>query len=171
MSESKAYQIRRARVEDAAAIHLAHMRSINEICAKDYSSEEIAGWGGREFDKFKRTLTIQEHWVWVVEIEGLGVSGFGHVRPPRDSGSKVAWLNALYFTPEAVGRGAGAALLAQMESFALSQGVDRMELQSTLNSRRFYERAGYIQVGPETRECINCSEVRCLPMGKMLSKA
>ena len=37
--------VRRARVGDEEGIHKAHMRSIKEICAKDYREDQINAWG------------------------------------------------------------------------------------------------------------------------------
>lgn len=42
--------IRRAKIEDARAIHEAHMESIREVCVRDHGHEEIKGWGFREFN-------------------------------------------------------------------------------------------------------------------------
>ncbi|MBS1958916.1 MAG: GNAT family N-acetyltransferase [Bdellovibrionales bacterium] len=61
--------IRRARVEDARAIHEVHMRSIREVCSKDHTLAEIQAWGGREFDEAQRIDAIKNDYVWVVERE------------------------------------------------------------------------------------------------------
>src|SRR5687768_6896034 len=70
--------IRRAVPGDARAIHEAHMRSIREVCAKDYSEEQIRAWAGREFRQNERTAAITRDSVWVVEAEGR-VAGYAHL--------------------------------------------------------------------------------------------
>lgn len=69
--------IRRARLEDARGIHEAHMRSIQQICSKDHSPEEIRAWGGRPFQEVMRRYAISNHHVWVIE-ENEAICGYGH---------------------------------------------------------------------------------------------
>lgn len=59
--------IRRARHGDEEGIHNAHMKSINEVCAKDYKPEQTAAWGGRDFNFEQKRKLIDTQYVWVVE--------------------------------------------------------------------------------------------------------
>jgi hypothetical protein len=67
--------LRRAEELDAEQIHHAHMKSINEICSRDHSEEEIKVWGGRKFDPNFRIPAINEQFYVVVECEGQ-IEGF-----------------------------------------------------------------------------------------------
>jgi GNAT superfamily N-acetyltransferase len=63
------FMIRRARPEDVRGIHEVHMRSIRELCSKDYGLEEILAWSGRPFDEAARLKALEVSRVWVVERE------------------------------------------------------------------------------------------------------
>lgn len=47
------------------------MRSIREVCSKDYSLAEIRAWAGRPYDEARRRQLIQENLVWVVQHESF----------------------------------------------------------------------------------------------------
>jgi hypothetical protein len=51
-------EIRRAKPGDAKAIHEAHMKSIQEVCSKDHSFEEISAWGNRPYLEEQRQNSI-----------------------------------------------------------------------------------------------------------------
>ncbi|MDD4974118.1 MAG: hypothetical protein PHY93_07185 [Bacteriovorax sp.] len=38
------YIIRKAEPKDAFGIYTAHMKSIQEVCSRDHSSEEVDAW-------------------------------------------------------------------------------------------------------------------------------
>lgn len=153
--------VRRARPEDARQIHDAHMRSINEICAKDYSVEEVRAWGGRIYDEKHRISAIKNHMVWVVEEKGV-VQGYGHLVP--DDKTKVAFLWGLYLTPDVIGRGHGEEICKLMFVEAKALGMVAIALESTITAQRFYKGLGFKEIGPQRKVEINGVEVRCFPM-------
>jgi GNAT superfamily N-acetyltransferase len=74
-------------------------------------------------------------------------------------------LNALWIAPEARGRGAAAALVEAVASWAAAKGATRLELEVTESSagaRRLYEKLGFVAL-PGERACGS----RCAPALRM----
>lgn len=163
------FEIRRARPNDASAIHEAHMRSIREICSQDHTADEIRGWGNRPFNRAERVQFIENSWVWVLTKNNL-VQGYGHLVEKLENQIPVAYVVALYFTPEVTGLGWGRKLMNVMISSARSKQYNFLYLQSTITSHEFYKKLGFIDTGPQELHLINGSKVRCFPMRLDLSR-
>lgn len=91
--------VRRGAVQDAEAIHLAHMKSIQEICSKDHSTEEIQAWGHRPYRADQRKHSIQNDLVWVVEHKG-SIEGYGHLKIFVKDGLKRGHIFGLTSLPK-----------------------------------------------------------------------
>lgn len=162
--------IRRARPEDAAGIYHAHKRSICELCARDYTAQQIDAWGRRPYDEAYMVRTIREHGVWVVEHNGE-IGGFGQVRIELRSDAVSGFVEGLYLVPEMTGRGYGRRLLEVMERHAARSGAHEMQLNSTLTARHFYLAMGYEEQGDLFSFNIRGVGVPSIPMGKRLVAA
>lgn len=159
----EALLIRRAAAQDAEAIHRAHMKSIQEICAKDYSPEEIQAWGHRPYREEIRLDSIKNDLVWVVENSGT-IEGYGHLRIFEKEGKKRAHIFGLYLTPKVAGKSLGKAIVDLMMVEVRSAGVKRVSLEATITAQGFYRRVGFVNVGPEKTVEIGGGEIRCFPM-------
>jgi putative acetyltransferase len=139
---------------------LAHVRSIREICSKDYSQKQIGAWSGRDFSEEIWRRTIDRDAVWVVE-ENQHVAGFGHV---RFKPGQAATIEGLYFAPEAAGRGLGRELMSLIFTELMDRGVEEADLVSTLTAKGFYTDVGFSVVRPTVVEfsgvAIECLEMR-----------
>ncbi len=152
--------IRKATPGDARAIHEMHMNSIRTNCRDHYSSREIAAWSGRKFDEAHRIRTIEEDLVLVL-VENDRILGFTHF-------SKDGELKALYLDESAIGQGFGRQLLREVEKEANRHDLPRIFLSSTLNAIGFYKHCGFAPTGPSHTVEINCEEVGCVPMEKIM---
>lgn len=160
--------VRRAREQDAPFIHEAHMKSIREICSRDYTEEEIKAWGGREYLEDIRLSAIRDDFVWVVEKKGK-VVGFGHMQLGVGINKDEGHIKGLYLTPEVLGQGLGQAIIFMMEEEAAKVHIKRMTLSSTLNALEFYRKNGYRELTGPTCVNINGTPVRCYPMEKRMN--
>lgn len=153
--------MRRARLGDEEGIHSAHMRSINEVCAKDYTSQQIKAWGGRKFDSAAKKSLIENQYVWVVVKEG-SIEGYGllHV----DEEKKKAEIGALYLTKEILGLGLGHEILVQMKLIASELQFSEILLNSTHTAKDFYLRNGAIETDKEQIITIAGESIECWPM-------
>lgn len=155
--------VRNARLEDALGIHNAHMHSIQTLCAKDYAPEQIEAWGGRPFVEAQRVAAIQNHDVWVVELEGK-IEGYGHLRIYDHEGVMMGHIMALYLTPKVVGKNLGREICDLMVEEARRRNVKRINLESTLTSHGFYEKMGFCDGGDLIQVTLAGTCLACHPM-------
>ncbi len=137
------FTIRRATQEDREGIWRAHFGAVSETCATHYSPDVIRIWaGGLRPEKYEAAIRSSE---FFVAEEGGAVVGFAEL--DRETGE----VQGLYVSPEVAGRGVGRALLGKLEEIARARGLGSMHLTSSLNAVTFYERAGFVPTGTETR--------------------
>lgn len=156
-------EIRRARPEDAHAIHIAHMKSIQEVCSRDHSEEEIRAWGGRDFVEEQRLNAINNQFVFVALCDDH-IEGFLHFN--IDIEKKSAYVFALYLTQKANGQGFGKKLVQILFDECALKDVKQIDLHSTLTAHEFYLKLGFVDSGPMTTVQVNNVQVRCTPMHK-----
>ncbi len=144
--------VRRARVGDERGIHEAHMKSVQTLCSKDYSREQIKAWGQREFRGDLRRQAIVSDCVWVAEKGGI-IEGYAHLFVDKER--DCAEIRGLYLTPAVTSQGHGKTLVEAMKEKAQAMGVSRIELSSTVTSKRFYEGQGFFQFGEDNCCLIN----------------
>lgn len=159
--------IRRAEVADARDIHEAHMKSIREVCAKDYSGDDIAAWGGRPFDEAAWINSIAEGGVWVLEADGR-IEGHGRLSVHDTADGKIGRVESLYLTPKVLGRGYGRRIMDCLLEDAEIAGVIRVDLDSTITSQNFYTRLGFLGEPGEHFIKIGGRAIRCFRMSKRL---
>lgn len=156
-------KIRRATEQDIEGIHLAHMKSIQEVCKKDYTEREILAWGHRPFLPEKRLAAIKNDWVWVAEEMGK-VEGFAHMGLIKEGETTIGRIYGLYLSPNLIGRSVGKALMALMMEQLKALQVKTITLDSTLTAQGFYQKLGFVPSGPEKSDVINGVPIRCRPM-------
>ena len=157
------FNVRPATDADALSIFLAHVESICGLCAKDYTPEQIRAWvDPKEPDSYIKAMAKGE--VMFVATVDEKVIGFAS----RNAGE----IRCVYVHPAHVRRGAGKALLAAVEQNALSQGINHLELNSTLTAVGFYERNGFRWIG-ENMFTLRPSGVQleCIRMAKDLASS
>ncbi|WP_408097523.1 GNAT family N-acetyltransferase [Peredibacter sp. HCB2-198] len=156
--------VRRALHSDAQNIIDSHVRSIREICFKDYTPEQIEAWAGRKFKPELWWQTIDRDYVWVVEVNSQ-VRGFAHLAFMDKDTAEVL---GLYLAPEAKGLGAGKTLFNILRSEAKSQGVKKLQLHATLTAKTFYETFGFIQTAGLDSVEMRGVDIPCVPMEAIL---
>ncbi len=154
------FKIRRAIHNDAEAIHLSHMRSIREICSKDYSPEQINAWTDRDFKAGLWWQAIDRDFIWVVEVNSV-VRGFGHL---ANMGEGVGEVLGFYFASEARGLGAGKYLMDVIKDEARKMDLKKIELNSTKTAKSFYEKSGFVQSADEDSVGMRGVQIECIPM-------
>jgi peptidase E/N-acetylglutamate synthase-like GNAT family acetyltransferase len=159
----EALLVRRAAARDAEAIHQAHMRSIQEICSRDHSLQEIQAWGHRPYREDQRLASIKNDLVWVVEDQGL-IEGYGHLKIAESDGRKFGHIMGLYLTPKVSRKSLGKEIVGLMLQRLRSERVSEVTLESTITARRFYKALGFVEAGPETSVEIAGTPIRCYPM-------
>jgi len=157
--------IRRAEFGDEEGIHTAHMKSIKEICSKDYTEEQINAWGGREYNYEGKRKLIEEQAVWVVESNGK-IEGYALLFSDKDK--PTAEIGALYFTSVVCGKGLAKEMLFYMKEFAKVFGKKEIYLSSTKTSKSFYKAQGFEQYADDDSCMIGGVAVEGHPMKLIL---
>jgi ribosomal protein S18 acetylase RimI-like enzyme len=147
-------QIRRARLEDAAAIAAVHVRTWQAAYEHVFGAERLAGvdLAARE-GLARRFATDENHDAFVAEDDGR-IVGFVATGPPEEEGEERE-LYAIYVLPEAWGTAAGSGLMqAAVESMRGRGAADAIlwVLEDNPRARRFYEREGWYADGSAESE-------------------
>jgi ribosomal protein S18 acetylase RimI-like enzyme len=152
--------IRLAQDQDTHAIWNAHVRSIREICSKDYEPSQIQGWSGFNFNHEHCVSTIKKDFVLVVEIEEK-VKGFCHSSLLDDG---LGEIKGLYFSPEAIGKGFGKEMVKTVIEHFKRHHCPKVILSATRTAKDFYLKMGFHLSGPEKVIKVRGTEIECLPM-------
>ncbi|MGB4571250.1 MAG: GNAT family N-acetyltransferase [Rectinemataceae bacterium] len=97
-------------------------------------------------DMFFRELTEGRMHAWVYESDGRILASCAF-RVERTIPGRDAELLAVYTRPEVRRRGIASTLLSETIAGARAQGIPRLTLQATADSRRLYLATGFIESG------------------------
>lgn len=161
------YIIKKALPEDALGIHKAHMRSIQELCSKDYTEAEIKAWGHRPYNEQHRLFAITNQIVYVIIIDDI-IEGYAQLKFYLENDIKKAHVMGLYLTSKASGKSLGTKSLQKLISEANDNGAQEITLESTLTSKEFYLKNGFVENGSTETITINGEAIRCIPMFRKL---
>lgn len=143
------------------------MLSINEICSKDHSPDEIRVWGGRTFEQVNRIPAIQNQFYLVVEYNGK-IEGFCQAKSCYIGKKDQVHLYGFYITPKILKKGIGHILINLVFEYARSEGISLLTLKSTFTSFEFYKKYGFVKTGEIAGTTLNGVMIRAYPMEKIL---
>jgi GNAT superfamily N-acetyltransferase len=136
-------EIRDAVPEDAPAACQVMRRSITELCVADHHNDRaiLARWLSNKTPEIFLSWLKRPDNSLLVAVEDGRIIGVGGV---TDAGE----INLNYVSPDARFRGVSRAMLGALEARAVERGNACCTLASTATARRFYQAAGYIELGP-----------------------
>ena len=148
-------EIRRARLEDAAAIAAVHVRTWQAAYEHVFGAERLAGLdlAARE-GLARRFATDDDQDAFVAEDDAGRLVGFVATGPPEEEGEERE-LYAIYVLPEAWGTGAGSGLMQAAVEAMRGRGAGGAilwVLDDNPRARRFYEREGWVADGSAESE-------------------
>lgn len=164
-STKKGPYIRRARIGDEEGIHLAHMKSIQKVNAKDYRPDQIEAWGNREFHSERRKKAILNHHLWVVEQDN-SIEGYALIFDSKKD--STVEIYGLYLTSEVLSKGLGSTLMDYMIDMSILLNKKKIKATSTLTAIGFYEKMGFKRVGNIELSPINGADIEGQPMELIL---
>lgn len=135
------YTVRLAKPQDAEAACNAVRSSIEDCCIEDHESNKarLDAWlKNKSPENFRRWIQSESLYCVVVEAS-YRVVGFGMCTTGE--------LLLCYVLPEVRFRGAGKAMLQDIELWAATTGVAELRLESTRTALAFYRRHGYQDCG------------------------
>ena len=77
------YVIRKAKLDDMKSVMRAHKLSIEEICSKDYTSEQIAKWADVNYSNDVWQKSVLEEIHYVIEVFELSIDFLRKNRCPK----------------------------------------------------------------------------------------
>jgi putative acetyltransferase len=130
--------IREMRREEARVFLEIHQAAVRGIAARDYPAAVVEAWARPITDEvIERFLANRDAEVRLVaEIDGEPV-GIGAIVV------SLSELRACYVAPNAVRRGVGSALVAEIERIGREHRLDSLELESSTTAEPFYSALGY----------------------------
>ena len=153
--------IRRARVDDAEALGLLHVRSWQVGYRGVLDSEFLDGLDVQARVKWFRRVIAIDTPVLVADVHG-GPVGFSMVGEARADDDAWGEIFSIYVDPDSWGQGHGHRLMISAEASMRDQGFDRALLwvvESNTRARDFYERQGWVLGRPIRLEEIGGSQV------------
>jgi GNAT superfamily N-acetyltransferase len=176
------YSIRRATLEDRAALERLIAESARGLSRGDYSGEQIEAAIASVFGV--DTDLIHDGTYYVAEAGGepIGCGGWSKRRTlfggdrygARDSGhldplTESARIRAFFVHPGWARRGVAAAILEACEREARAQGFRSLELMATLPGVPFYAVRGYAAGEQVEYEIAEGVKIEFVPMRKALT--
>ena len=125
--------IRRGRSEDTDRLFAVTMKSIELLCAKDYTSEQVQSLLKDKTERFRQGIKLGEN-VFVAELEGK-IIGY--------SSLLLRSIGAMFVLPEYTRQGVGKKLLAKIEAEAIARNRKFLNAISSLTAVPFYQACGY----------------------------
>ena len=152
-------EIRKAIKEDAEAVCGVMHQSITELCLADHKGDQPV------IDHWLQHKTVNEVQKWLlaphaeayVAVDQGEVVSIGIVTP-------ASHILLCYVAPRVLYQGVGKKLLETMVVYIISQGTDKIYLESTATAKPFYERNGFKVSGAPTL----CDGIVSYPMERKL---
>jgi GNAT superfamily N-acetyltransferase len=175
------YIIRKANLDDRAAIELLIAESARGLSREDYSEQQVESAIRTVFGV--DTDLIVDGTYFVAENSGMlvGCGGWSKRRTlfggdrftGRDSGEldpdvEAAKIRAFFVHPEYARRGIGRAILSLCEREARANGFRSVELMATLPGLKLYRACGYECSGRVEYEAEGGESIEFVPMSKEL---
>ncbi len=147
--------IRRAHLNDHPRIVQLQQCSLQVLCQKDYSVEQV-----KVLLKDKRDY---KHWKWgetvfVAEYEST-IVGF--------AARNHNWITAVYAHPEFTRKGIGSRLLNIIEDDSKACGINALFVDASITAKPFYDSCGY-QMKTPVLVSVRGIQVHCIEMQKVI---
>ena len=139
----------------------------DEIYGKDRVASLTASWHSEPALRKRLNKPYSE---FVIADDGEDILGVAFASMGDGGDDRTAFLHQLYVNPDVQGRGAGTALLIEMESAFPAAARMRLEVEeANTKAISFYERQGYIKVGKTDNCGVKDSGIPALIMEKALN--
>jgi GNAT superfamily N-acetyltransferase len=175
------YQIRRATLEDRAALERLIAESARGLSRGDYTGEQVEAAVASVFGVDTDLIHDGTYYVAESDVEPVGCGGWSKRRTlfggdrfaARDSGyldplREPAKIRAFFVRPDWARRGVAGRILETCEREAQAEGFRSLELMATLPGVPFYAARGY-EAGEQVEyEIADSVSIQFIPMKKEL---
>ncbi len=129
--------IRRGRSQDTEELFKVTIKSIEALCAKDYTSKQLKCLLEDKTQRFNKGIKLGET-IFVAESEGL-IIGYCSLLSRT--------ISAMFVLPQYARQGVGKQLLAKIEAEAIARNRKILTAISSLTGVPFYQACGYRCLG------------------------
>jgi putative acetyltransferase len=158
-------RVRRAGVEDAAALCELSVRSIRGSASTHYDADQLDAWAGRRTVEGHEWMT-RNTVVLIAEADDT-MAGFCSVALEAVGDLQAGEVDQLFVAPEYGGRGVAPILLAAVADRARAAGLTRLGTHASWRALPTFERMGYRRIEVETVDLDGVALTRVL-MGTRL---
>lgn len=127
--------IRKATKADASTVWQIRSQAILCTCSSHYSQEIVSNWSSAPMPNGFADVLVH-HGALVFEVQNQ-LLGFGFVDIEQ------CRLEALFVSPDCVGKGYGRLIASELLLVAKHAGVKLLTLSSSLNTVKFYQGLGF----------------------------
>ncbi|MFJ7793790.1 GNAT family N-acetyltransferase [Pseudomonas sp. NPDC096950] len=153
------FEIRRAKPSDAQTAFDIRLQAIRHQCIGAYTEDQMLAWtAGAAKDGYD--VLMGKHF-YLSCIDGEPVAtGMLDV----ENGE----IGAIFVLPGFMNQGVGLKILNHLEELARDLGLEKVNLDATLNAADFYRRCGYVGDEPAIYHSPSGLQLACVPMVKWL---
>lgn len=127
--------IRKYRPEDLPEILKLFYDTVHSVCKADYTPAQIDAWAPAAPDTERWRASLEKHYALVALADGT-IAGFGDI-------DETGYLDRLYVHKDYIRRGAGGALLYELEN---AYPVTEITTHASITAKPFFEAKGYVAV-------------------------
>ena len=128
-----AMRLRRAGIEDVAALQAVFQASIEGLCQRDYSAAQRAVWAACGVPREPWEERVRDGYFLLAVSAAGDCMGFASLEG-------AAHLHSLYVHPTFARRGVGRVLVEAHIAEARARGARRLHTEASLTARPFFER-------------------------------
>lgn len=162
---ASAFRVRDATTADVHALADVHLDAIRSIGPRFYPADVVDAWAGVVTPAMYLTAMAAGERFFVAMDGRDRIVGFSsHL--PRDGAHGLS----VYVRGEAARRGTGSMLLRVAEERAVALGAAAIELEASLPGLAFYDRHGYIAIGPADIR-FGGAAIPCVTMRKRFARS
>ncbi len=134
---------RQAEEKDLPQILVLFTETVQEICSKDYTPEQVKVWVQSAQNPTRWLHAIEHHYFMVAENEAE-IVGFASL--------DAAYINFMYVHKNYQGKGIASLLLEGIIRKAISEGRTTLSSDVSITARSFFEGKGFISVRQNLKE-------------------
>ncbi|MGF1489508.1 MAG: GNAT family N-acetyltransferase [Prochloraceae cyanobacterium] len=155
--------IRRGKPQDREELFQVTMKSIEALCAKDYTSKQLQCLLRDKSKRFRRGIKLGET-IYVAQLQGK-IIGYSSLLSKS--------IGAMFVLPEYARQGIGKELLTTIENEAIARKCKVLTAIASLTGVPFYQACGYrplenYYLSLEDCKIGNNIEIPCIKMEKLL---
>lgn len=125
-------KVRRFREDDAAAISVLYVHSVEQIGSRDYTPEQVRVWAALAPSLEQIIELSKDGRITLVAVDSLDRPvAFTDLEPDGH-------IHYLYSDPDVAGSGAATAMYRELERIARETGVTRLYSEASEAARRFF---------------------------------